>query len=118
MQQTRKASGVAVKIFGGGTSITKSRRWRPQTIGGGSAGARLYLKDCYPIRLLCRLLLFSSSGSSSPPLLHLFPSPPLLLLSSTLFLRPPLLLLLVFFFSSLSYPLLKLPSQSAPIWLH
>src|SRR6218665_2020651 len=87
------------QIFGGGTSITKSRRWRPQIIGGGSAGARLYLKDCYPIRLLCLLLLFSSSGSYSPPLLHLFPSPPLLHLFPS-----PLLLLLVFFFSSLLSP--------------
>src|SRR6218665_1525251 len=82
--------GGCRKIFGGGTSITKSRRWRPQINGGSSAGARLYLKDCYPIRLLCLLLLFSSSGFSSHHLLHLFPSLP-----------PPLLL---FLFSSSSFP--------------
>src|SRR6218665_3873137 len=40
------------QIFGGGTSITKSRRWRPQINGGGSAGARLYLKCCYHRRRL------------------------------------------------------------------
>src|SRR6218665_2248490 len=94
------ASAGRRQIFGGGTSITKSRRWRPQINGGGSAGARLYLKDCYPIRFFCFLLLFSSSRSYSPPLLHLFPSPPLL----HLFPSPPLLLLLVFFFSSLLSP--------------
>src|SRR6218665_3700312 len=122
MQQTRKASGVAVKIFGGGTSITKSRRWRPQTIGGGSAGARLYLKDCYPIRLLCRLLLFSSSGSSSRPL-HLFPSPPLFHLftspssspPSRLFLLLPLISLLSFFSSSSNHYPSPLSSSSSAL---
>src|SRR6218665_1675311 len=113
------ASAGRRQIFGSGTSITKSRRWRPQINDGGSAGTRLYLKDCYPIHLLCLLLLFSSSGSSSP-LLHPFPSPPLLLLvflfsSSSLssssppsphliiilLLFPPLLL---FLFPSSSFP--------------
>src|SRR6218665_487596 len=46
------ASAGRRQIFGGGTSITKSRRWRPQINGGGSAGARLYLKGCYHRRRL------------------------------------------------------------------
>src|SRR6218665_1506866 len=94
------ASAGRRQIFGGSTSITKSRRWRPQINGGGSAGARLYLKNCHPIRLLFLLLPFSSSSSffsssSSPfsPLILLFfllifssSSPPPLKASYSLFL--------------------------------
>src|SRR6218665_4018143 len=96
------------QIFGGGTSITKRRRWRPQIIGGGSAGARLYLKDCYPIRLLCLLLYSSPSQApilllSTFSLLLLFSSPPPFSFSSS---SPPscrfLLLPLISLFSSSS----------------
>src|SRR6218665_335104 len=89
------ASGGRRQIFGGSTSITKSRRWRPQINGGGSAGARLYLKDFYPICLLFLLLLFFFLGFFSS-FLQLF----LLLFSSSVPSAPLLHLFLLLLFSS------------------
>src|SRR6218665_1657178 len=99
------ASAGRRQMYGSGTPITKSRRWRPQIDGGGDlACTRLYFRDCYPPRLLFLLLPFSSFSSFSSPLPRLIII--LLLFSSSSSSFPPLLLL--FLFSSFPPPIFLL----------
>src|SRR6218665_1523311 len=41
------ASAARRQIISGGAPINKSRRRHPQIVGGGAAGAQLYLQDPY-----------------------------------------------------------------------